>query len=309
LGGEPDQANAVAERVGAGDLAVPITLAHSHGTSLMARLQAMQGSLSDVVRNVRQASESVATASAEIAQGNQQLSERTEQQASALQQTAASIESLSQDIQSNALRANEANRLTQGATRVVQRCGDAVGQVVQTMKDIDHSSHQIADIIGVIDGIAFQTNILALNAAVEAARAGEQGRGFAVVASEVRLLAGRSAQAAKEIKNLIANSVETVERGSAQVGDAGTAMAEAVDTIQHLSALMGEISSASANQSHGVTQVSAAIGLMDQATQQNAALVEEVAAAAGSLQAQSDDLVASVMQFKLGTPTPRLALR
>jgi methyl-accepting chemotaxis protein-1 (serine sensor receptor) len=309
LGGEPDQANAVAERVGGGDLAVPIALAPRDSKSLMARLQAMQGSLSDVVRHVRQASENVASASAEIAQGNQQLSERTEQQASALQQTAASIESLSQDIQSNALRANEANHLAQGATRVAQRCGAAVGQVVQTMKGIDHSAHQIADIIGVIDGIAFQTNILALNAAVEAARAGEQGRGFAVVASEVRLLAGRSAQAAKEIKNLIAASVETVEKGNTQVDEAGTAMAEVVEGIQHLTSLMGQISSASASQSQGVAQVSAAIGLVDQATQQNAALVEEVAAAAGSLRQQSDELVESVLQFKLGAEPVRLALR
>ncbi|NVO04470.1 MAG: Tar ligand binding domain-containing protein [Rhodoferax sp.] len=309
LGGEPDQANAVAERVGAGDLAVPIALAPQDKRSLMARLQSMQGSLSDVVRQVRHASESVASASAEIAQGNQQLSERTEQQASALQQTAASIESLSQDIQSNALRANEANRLAQGATQVAQRCGDAVGQVVQTMQGIDHSAHQIADIIGVIDGIAFQTNILALNAAVEAARAGEQGRGFAVVASEVRLLAGRSAEAAKEIKTLIANSVQTAEQGSAQVTQAGSAMAEVVEAIGYLTGLMGQISSASASESAGVAQVSTAIGLVDQATQQNAALVEEVAAAAGSLQAQSDELVQAVRQFKLSDEAPRLMLR
>ena len=279
-------------------------------TPALAALQAndITEAQSMMVSQVRQAAEGVATASAEIAQGNQQLSERTEQQASALQQTAASIDSLSQDIQSNALRANEANHLAQGATRVAQRCGAAVGQVVQTMQGIDHSAHQIADIIGVIDGIAFQTNILALNAAVEAARAGEQGRGFAVVASEVRLLAGRSAQAAKEIKNLIASSVETVEKGSAQVAEAGTAMAEVVDAIHHLSALMGQISSASASQSSGVAEVSAAIGLVDQTTQQNAALVEEVAAAAGSLHAQSDELVASVRQFKLAEESPRLML-
>jgi methyl-accepting chemotaxis protein len=177
------------------------------------------------------------------------------------------------------------------------------------MQGIDRNSHQIADIIGVIDGIAFQTNILALNAAVEAARAGEQGRGFAVVASEVRLLAGRSAQAAKEIKNLIATSVETVEQGNVQVLDAGSAMAEVVESIQHLTDLMGQISSASSSQSQGVAQVSAAISLVDQATQQNAALVEEVAAAASSLQAQSDELVQSVLQFNLGAEPPRLALR
>jgi methyl-accepting chemotaxis protein len=309
LGGEPHHANGVAERVGAGDLAVPIALLAGDDKSLMARLQTMQAKLSGVVRQVRQASESVASASAEIAQGNQQLSERTEQQASALQETAASIESLSQDIQSNALRANEANRLAKGASQVAQRCGDAVGQVVQTMKGIDHSSHQIADIIGVIDGIAFQTNILALNAAVEAARAGEQGRGFAVVAAEVRLLAGRSALAAKEIKSLIASSVETVERGNTQVEEAGLAMAEVVDAIGNLTGLMGQISSASASQSYGVTQVSAAIGLVDQATQQNAALVEEVAAAASSLRAQANELVESVQQFKLDGETQRLALR
>ncbi len=308
LGGEPDQANAIAERVGAGDLAAGITVAAHDKQSLMARLKAMQGRLSDVVRQVRHASENVAAASAEIAQGNQQLSERTEQQASALQETAASIESLSHDIHSNALRANEADSLAQHTSRAARRCGDAVAQVVQTMKGINHSSHQIADIIGVIDGIAFQTNILALNAAVEAARAGEQGRGFAVVASEVRLLAGRSAQAAKEIKTLIDQSVQRVDTGSTQVDDAGSAMAEVVEAIQNLSGIMGQISTASSSQSNGVAQVSAAVSLMDQATQQNAALVEEVAAAASSLQAQSDDLVESVLQFKLAEQSATLRL-
>jgi methyl-accepting chemotaxis protein len=309
LGGEPAEANAVAERVGSGDLALPIALMPNDNHSLMARMNAMQNSLADVVRHVRQASESVAAASAEIAQGNQNLSERTEQQASALQQTAATIDSLGQTIYQNAQRAVSANQLANSTANLAQRCGDAVGQVVQTMTGIRQSSHQIADIIGVIDGIAFQTNILALNAAVEAARAGDQGRGFAVVASEVRSLAGRSAQAAKEIKTLIGNSVERVEAGNTHVDSAGTAMAEVVNAIQQLRDIMAEIDSASTEQSDGIAQVGQAVNVMDHATQQNAALVEQMAAAAASLHSQSDDLVQSVRLFNLGDgnsePLPR----
>jgi methyl-accepting chemotaxis protein-1 (serine sensor receptor) len=300
LGGEPIEANLVAQRVGSGDLAAAIALDGRPPNSLMAALQSMQTSLSDVVRHVRRTSQSVASASAEIAQGNGHLSIRTEQQASALQETAASIEELSQAVHANSLRADQANTLAQTTSRVAVRCGEAVSQVVQAMKGIDASSHQIADIIGVIDGIAFQTNILALNAAVEAARAGEQGRGFAVVASEVRSLAGRSAQAAKEIKTLIGHSVERVEQGNQQVGMAGASMTEVVASIRELADIMGQISAAGNQQSSGVMQVSAAVSLMDQATQQNAAMVEEIAAAASSLRQQADELVKSVKLFKLG---------
>ena len=309
LGGEPHQANQVAERVGAGDLAVPIALGARDQHSLMARLQGMQSSLAQVVRQVRHASESVATASAEIAQGNFHLSERTEQQASALQQTAASIQELGRAVEGNSQLALQANGLAQNSAHVAQRCVEAVGQVVDTMTGINQSSHQIADIIGVIDGIAFQTNILALNAAVEAARAGEQGRGFAVVASEVRSLASRSALAAREIKTLIEQSVERVEQGTLQVDSAGTRMGELVAAIDRLSRIIGDISAASSVQSQGVQQVSQAVSVIDQATQQNAALVEEMAAAASSLRSQSQELVDSVLQFKLGNAAQAPALQ
>jgi methyl-accepting chemotaxis protein len=239
------------------------------------------------VTEVRLGSDSVATASQQIAQGNQDLSGRTEQQASALQQTSATMEQLGTTVRHNADSARQANQLALGASSVAERGGQMVGQVVQTMKGINDSSRRIADIIGVIDGIAFQTNILALNAAVEAARAGEQGRGFAVVASEVRSLAKRSADAAREIKTLISASVERVEHGSEQVDQAGKTMTEIVAAIARVTAIVAEISSASAEQSTGVGQVSEAVQQMDQATQQNAALVEESAAAAESLQQQA----------------------
>jgi len=241
----------------------------------------------------------VATASAQIAQGNQDLSGRTEQQASALQQTAATMDELGSTVRNNADNAKQANQLALGASAVAVRGGGVVGQVVETMKGINQSSRKIADIIGVIDGIAFQTNILALNAAVEAARAGEQGRGFAVVASEVRSLAQRSAEAAKQIKVLISASVERVEQGTAQVDQAGRTMEEIVGAIKRVSDIVGEISAASAEQSSGVSQVGEAVTQMDQATQQNAALVEESAAAAQSLQQQAQQLVEAVAIFKL----------
>jgi methyl-accepting chemotaxis protein len=237
---------------------------------------------------------SVATASAQIAQGNNDLSARTEQQASALEQTAASMEELSSTVRQNADNARQGNQLAQNASTVAVRGGEVVGQVVDTMKGINDASRKIADIIGVIDGIAFQTNILALNAAVEAARAGEQGRGFAVVASEVRSLAGRSAEAAKEIKGLISDSVQRVEQGTVLVDQAGTTMAEVVAAIRRVTDIMGEISAASTEQSQGVAQVGEAVTQMDQATQQNAALVEESAAAAESLKAQAQQLVQAV---------------
>ena len=299
LGAEPAQAAAVAQRVAEGDLSVPIALRAGDTTSLMAQLKTMQGSLSKVVSNVRQNSESVASASSQIAHGNNDLSGRTEQQASALQQTAASMEQLSVAVKQNADNAKHANEKAMSASAVAARGGDVVSQVVATMKGINESSNKISDIISVIDGIAFQTNILALNAAVEAARAGEQGRGFAVVASEVRSLAGRSAEAAKEIKTLISASVQRVERGTALADQAGATMAEVVTAIKHVTDIMSELSAASAEQSSGVAQVGEAVTQMDHATQQNAALVEESAAAADSLKVQAQKLVDAVARFKL----------
>jgi methyl-accepting chemotaxis protein len=299
LGAEPSEAAAVAQSVASGDLSVGIELRQGDSTSLMAQLHSMQTSLASVVGNVRQNSESVATASAEIAQGNMDLSHRTEQQASSLEETAAAMEELSSTVKQNADNARQANQLALSASTVAIRGGQVVGQVVETMKGINDSSKKIADIISVIDGIAFQTNILALNAAVEAARAGEQGRGFAVVASEVRSLAGRSADAAKEIKGLITASVDRVGQGTALVDQAGETMAEVVNSIKRVTDIMSEISSASAEQSAGVSQVGEAITQMDQVTQQNAALVEESAAAAESLKTQAQQLVQAVAVFKL----------
>ncbi|MGI9134902.1 MAG: methyl-accepting chemotaxis protein [Rhodoferax sp.] len=299
LGAEPNDAIDVAQRVSRGDLAMPITLQSGDQSSLMAQLKTMQESLVRVVANVRQGSEGVATASAEIASGNNDLSARTEQQASALEETAASMEELASTVKQNADNARQANQLAMNASTVAVKGGEVVGQVVETMKGINDSSRKIADIISVIDGIAFQTNILALNAAVEAARAGEQGRGFAVVASEVRSLAGRSAEAAKEIKTLISASVERVEFGTNLVDQAGSTMTEVVTSIKRVTDIMGEISSASVEQSAGVSQVGEAVSQMDQVTQQNAALVEEMAAAATSLKSQASDLVNTVAVFKL----------
>jgi methyl-accepting chemotaxis protein len=298
LGAEPAEAAALAQRVAAGDLDTPITLRDGDSSSLMAQLKTMQGSLADVVGRVRQNADSVATASAQIAQGNNDLSSRTEQQASALQQTAASMEELSATVKQNADNARQANQLALGASTVAVQGGEVVGRVVDTMKGINDSSKRIADIISVIDGIAFQTNILALNAAVEAARAGEQGRGFAVVASEVRNLAQRSAEAAKEIKGLITASVERVEQGTALVDQAGATMSEVVNSIKRVTDIMGEISAASTEQSAGVAQVGEAVSQMDQATQQNAALVEQSAAAAESLKQQAQMLVQAVAVFR-----------
>jgi methyl-accepting chemotaxis protein len=299
LGGEPGTAVELVGAVAKGDLTVHIDVKPGDTTSLIARLADMRRSLASVVGGVRGNSESVATASAQISQGNHDLSQRTEEQASALQQTAATMDELNATVRQTADSARQANQLAGGATEVAAKGGEVVGQVVGTMRNINESSKKIADIIGVIDGIAFQTNILALNAAVEAARAGEQGRGFAVVAGEVRSLAQRSAEAAKEIKTLIHNSVEQVERGSALVDQAGRTMDEIVGAIRRVCDIVGEISSASVEQSSGVTQVSQAVSQMDQATQQNAALVEESAAAAESLRQQAEHLLSSVAVFKI----------
>ena len=292
------EAVTLAHAVAAGDLTTEM---HVYGTNetgqLIKSLIEMQQKLGGVVNHVRQGSQAVATASVQIAQGNHDLASRTESQASALEQTAASMEELNSTVQQNAENPRQANDLALNVSTVAV---EVVSQVVETMKGINDSSRKISDIIGVIDSIAFQTNILALNAAVEAARAGEQGRGFAVVATEVRSLASRSAEAAKEIKNLISASVERVEQGTAQVDEAGATMTEVVGAIRRVTDLMSQISAASSEQSLGVSQVGEAVTHMDQVTQQNAALVEEMAAAADSLKMQAQDLVAGVNVFKLG---------
>ena len=290
----------VAQRLAMGDLSTEIRPTGNQETvHLLQSMARMQSSFADIVREVKDNAESVSVASAQIAQGNNDLSGRTEEQASALEQTAASMEELSSTVKQNADNARQGNQLALSASAVAIKGGEVVSQVVQTMKGINESSRKIADIISVIDGIAFQTNILALNAAVEAARAGEQGRGFAVVASEVRSLAGRSADAAKEIKGLITASVERVEQGTRLADQAGATMTEVVSSIKRVTDIMGEISAASTEQSAGVAQVGEAVTQMDQATQQNAALVEQSAAAAESLKAQAQQLVNAVAVFKL----------
>ncbi len=299
LGCEPNQAALITQRLAEGDLAVDIAIQDPNHPSLLVSIALMRDRFAKIVGAVRQGSDSVATASAEIAQGNNDLSARTENQASALEQTAASMEELSSQVRQNADNAAQANQLAQNASSVAMQGGAVVGQVVDTMQGINEASRKISDIISVIDGIAFQTNILALNAAVEAARAGEQGRGFAVVASEVRSLAGRSAEAAKEIKTLIDTSVQRVEAGNALVNQAGSTMQEMVASIRRVTDIVGEISSASAEQSLGVSQVGEAVTQMDQVTQQNAALVEQMAAAASSLKTQAQELVQTVAVFKL----------
>jgi methyl-accepting chemotaxis protein len=294
----------LAQAISTGNLAAEI---HVQGNDELAKLlevlAVMRDKLSDIVGNVRQGSEAVATASTQIAQGNQELSSRTESQASALEQTAASMEQLSAAVQQNAESARTANQLAISASGIAASGGSVVSQVVETMKGINASSQKISEIIGVIDSIAFQTNILALNAAVEAARAGDQGRGFAVVATEVRSLAGRSAAAAKEIKELISVSVDRVSHGTVLVDQAGTTMTEVVSSIRRVTDLIGEISAASEEQALGVSQVGEAVTQLDQATQQNAALVEEIAAAASSLNGQSHELVQIVGVFTLGAAT------
>jgi methyl-accepting chemotaxis protein len=299
LGGEPDYTAEIAGNIGHGNLAIYIDSDSSDTTSVLAEMRAMRDSLVGIVSQVRTGTETIGTASREIAAGNIDLSSRTEMQASSLEKTASAMEELTSTVKQNADNAREANQLAASASEVARKGGEVVSQVVDTMGSINDSAKKIVDIIGVIDGIAFQTNILALNAAVEAARAGEQGRGFAVVASEVRNLAQRSAAAAKEIKTLIGDSVEKVERGSKLVGQAGVTMDEVVDSVKRVTDIMSEIANASQEQSAGIEQVNLSIIEMDSMTQQNAALVEEAAAAAQSLQDQASDLAHVVSIFKL----------
>jgi methyl-accepting chemotaxis protein len=294
------EAVSLARDVAGGDLTRDIDVRSACETGqLMQALKDMTGNLQTLVSQVRHGTDTIATASSEIASGNQDLSSRTEQQASSLEETASSMEELTSTVKQNADNARQANQLAQSASGIAVKGGDVVGQVVGTMASINESSRKIVDIISVIDGIAFQTNILALNAAVEAARAGEQGRGFAVVATEVRNLAQRSAAAAKDIKGLINDSVEKVEAGSSLVNEAGTTMNEIVASITRVTDIMSEITSASVEQSMGIDQVNTAIVQMDQVTQQNAALVEEAAAAAEAMQEQAGKLSEVVGVFKL----------
>jgi methyl-accepting chemotaxis protein len=298
-----DRAVAVARRIAKGDLSQPIVVTGEDETAnLLRALQAMQSSLSKVVGEVRNSADSIKMASTEVANGNQDLSHRTEQTASNLQRTASSMSALTGTVQHSAASAKQADQLATSAAEVAALGGSVVSQVVSTMDEINQSSKKIADIISVIDGIAFQTNILALNAAVEAARAGEQGRGFAVVAGEVRSLASRSAEAAKEIKSLIGASVDRVEAGSKLVSAAGKTMSDIVGSVQRVTDIIGAITAAAAEQSDGIGQVNSTVGELDQMTQQNAALVEQSAAAAESLKEQAHKLSKVVGTFRLMGP-------
>ena len=299
LGGEPEYAAEIAGRIAAGELSVEVRTAPGDSGSLLLAMGSMRESLAHIVGQVRVATDTIASASDQIVAGNLDLSARTEQQASSLEETAAAMEELTTAVKHNSASARQANQLALDASGIAEKGGAVVGQVVETMGSINASARKIVDIIGVIDGIAFQTNILALNAAVEAARAGEQGRGFAVVATEVRSLAQRSAAAAKEIKTLIGDSVNQVEAGSMLVSQAGATMNEVVQSVRRVTAIMGEITVAGQEQSAGIEQVNRAIAEMDAVTQQNAALVEEATAASQSMRSQAGGLDALVSIFTL----------
>ncbi len=305
LGGEPAYATAIVKRIAAGNLGEEIAISQGDDGSLLASMKDMQEKLSGTVRQIHETVDTITTASGQIAAGNADLSQRTEEQASSLEETASSMEELTSTVKQNAENAKQANQLAASASDVAVKGGAVVSEVVGTMSSINESSKKIVDIIGVIDGIAFQTNILALNAAVEAARAGEQGRGFAVVASEVRNLAQRSAAAAKEIKALIGDSVDKVGAGTKLVDRAGKTMEEIVSSVKRVTDIMSEITAASQEQSAGIEQVNQAITQMDEVTQQNAALVEEAAAAAESMQEQAQNLTQAVSVFKLSQDEAR----
>jgi methyl-accepting chemotaxis protein len=318
LGGEPEYAREIARGVAAGDLSMEIRVENGDSASLLAALKEMRARLATMVADIKASSETISLASAEIASGNADLASRTETQASSLGNTTRAMESLTDTVRANAANANQANELVVSATSIATRGGEVVGNVVQTMGAINDSAKQIVEIISVIDGIAFQTNILALNAAVEAARAGEQGRGFAVVAGEVRSLAQRSAAAAKEIKGLIGDSVAKVNAGTALVDQAGATMEQIVSSVRKVHDIMAEITEAGQRQSQGIDQIGRAIDDMDQTTQQNAALVEEASAAAESLSEQTIQLSGALAVFKLdnapavaapAADSKRLALR
>ncbi|OHV96951.1 chemotaxis protein [Janthinobacterium lividum] len=300
LGCEPDEAAAIAGQIASGNLAVPIHTRAGDTHSLLHAMQSMRDSLAQIVQQVHASTETIATAAGQIAMGNLDLSSRTEQQASTLEQTASSMEELTSTVRINTDHARQANGLAESASDVATKGGAVVAQVVDTMAAIDVSARKIVDIIAVIDGIAFQTNILALNAAVEAARAGEQGRGFAVVATEVRNLAQRSAAAAKEIKDLIGDSVDKVQAGNRLVEQAGSTMHEVVASVRRVTGIMSEMMSASQEQSAGIEQINMAVTQMDNVTQQNAALVEEAAAAAQAMQEQVNSLNEVVSVFRVG---------
>jgi len=299
LGGEPKEASAIARSIASGDLSIDIQVDARDQTSVLSAMKEMRDSLVSIVGRVRSTTDTISTGSSEIASGNQDLSARTEQQATSLENISTSMSELTSTVKQNADNAKQANQLAVTASGVAVKGGEVVSQVVDTMSSINGSSKKIVDIIAVIDGIAFQTNILALNAAVEAARAGEQGRGFAVVASEVRNLAQRSATAAQEIKTLIGDSVEKVDAGSKLVEQAGTTMDEIVTSVKRVTDIMAEIMAASQEQSSGIEQVNIAINQMDQVTQQNAALVEQAAAAAASMRDEASQLAETVAVFKL----------
>ena len=322
LGGEPDYAAGIAQGIAEGDFSVPVALHRNDTDSLLFSMDAMRVRLSQTLHDVQQAAQSVNVGAREISVGNADLSARTEEQAASLEETASSMEEMTSTVHQNADNAQQAKQFGKSAADIAIKGGAVVGRVVETMASIKDGSRKIVEIISVIDGIAFQTNILALNAAVEAARAGEQGRGFAVVAGEVRTLAQRSAAAAKEIKELIGDSVDRVDAGSLLVDEAGATMQQIVTSVQAVTSILDEIAAASQEQSSGIEQINLAITQMDEVTQQNAALVEEAAAAAQSMQEQAERLAAAVAQFKLasssavpsgapgrlGKPASRLAL-